>query len=113
MIDHSKNIPGLNRISGAGLGRLALVVGAAWAMSGAAATPASALDTGWKQACTFAISPQGYGDMIKERNCIEQKYCQAMADAQGSPYTGAGCIMVRPSTEIVERTGPRPTYTRR
>lgn len=113
MLNHAKNVPILNRFSGAGLGRLALVLGAAWGLSVAAPAPANAQTTTWKDACTFKSSPQNYGDANRERFCIQQNACQALADAQGSTYTGAGCFMVAPSVKAAPDAAPRSTYTRR
>jgi hypothetical protein len=113
MIDQINNSQLPFRAVGAGLGRLALVLGAAWALSGAVPTPAKALDTTWREACTYKAAPQGYGDMAKERSCIVKNYCQDRADAQGSPYTGNGCIMVPPMAVAAPATPPRATYTKR
>ncbi len=107
MIDHANEAWTSRRASG--LGRLA-VLAAAWALATPLATPAFALDTSWQQACTFKNAPQNYGDAERERVCIVQNDCQKMADAQGRPYTGGGCIMFPPSAS---QPGPASAYTRR
>jgi hypothetical protein len=112
MLDQINNSQLPFRALGAGFGRFALAFGAAWALSGAMLTPAKALDTTWRETCTYKAAPQGYGDMAKERLCIVENYCQKMADAQGSPYTGNGCIMVPPMAAAVQPAAPRAAYTR-
>ncbi|WID96910.1 hypothetical protein QO058_01050 [Bosea vestrisii] len=92
---------------------LALAVGMGWSLAGLISTPAAALDTSWKGVCTFAMAPQGYTEMMRERLCLDQNYCQQMADAQGSSYTGNGCIMVAPSAAVEQRQQPRSTYPKR
>lgn len=74
----------------------------------ALASPAQALDTGWRKACTFPNAPQGYNEMMRERVCIMANDCQSRADALGAPYTGGGCFMVQPSTAAPDRTDGRP-----
>jgi hypothetical protein len=91
----------------------ASALGAGWMLAGLLATPAAALDTGWKGACTFPMAPQGYIEMMRERVCLDQNYCQKMADAQGSPYTGNGCFMVAPSIAAEQRQQPRSGYAKR
>lgn len=113
MIDHAKNSSVLSRVGGAGLAQLALAFGAAWALSAAAPAPAKAMDMDWKKACTFASSPQNYGDANRERFCMQQNNCQALADAHGGMYTGAGCFMVAPSAQAAPQAAPRTTYTKR
>ncbi|RDJ27676.1 hypothetical protein DWF00_12155 [Bosea caraganae] len=114
MVSQAKNSPVLNRISGVRLGQLAFVLGAAWAASALAPAPAKAMDTDWRKVCTFANSPQNYGDANRERFCMQQNNCQALADAQGSMFTGAGCVMVRPSTPAAApQTAPRSAHTTR
>lgn len=92
---------------------LALAVGVGWSLAGLMSTPAAALDTSWKGVCTFAMAPQGYNEMMRERLCLEQNYCQQMANAQGSSYTGNGCIMVAPSASAEHRQQPRSGYAKR
>jgi len=100
-------------VRGARLGALALALGAGWAFIGLAATPAAALDTSWKGVCTFPVAPQAYNEMMRERVCLDQNYCQRMADAQGSPFTGNGCIMVAPSVTANAAPAPRSSYAKR
>jgi hypothetical protein len=113
MFSQAKNSPVMGRISGARLGQLAFVLGAAWAASALAPAPARAMDTDWKKVCTFASSPQNYGDAIRERVCMVENHCQRMADAKGNMYTGPGCVMVRPSAQATPQAAPRSTYTKR
>ncbi|WP_129155478.1 hypothetical protein [Bosea sp. Tri-44] len=91
----------------------ASTLGAGWVVAALLATPAAALDTSWKSACTFPMAPQGYIEMMRERVCLDQNYCQKMADAQGSPYTGNGCFMVAPSVAAEQRQQPRSGYAKR
>ncbi|TCR62215.1 hypothetical protein [Bosea sp. BK604] len=109
MTSQAMNTPVLRRVSGARLGQAALILGAAWALSALAPAPAKAMDTDWKKVCTFASSPQNYGDANRERFCMQQNNCQALADAQGSTYTGAGCFMVAPSAKAAPQAAPRST----
>lgn len=102
---------GSRRVIGARL--CALALGAGWAFLGLTATPAAALDTNWKGVCTFPVAPQAYNEMMRERVCLDQNYCQQMADAQGSPFTGNGCIMVAPSATANAGSAPRSSYARR
>lgn len=102
-----------HRVRGARLGALALALGAGWALVGLAATPAAALDTSWQGVCTFKVAPQAYNEMMRERVCLDQNYCQRMADAQGSPFTGNGCIMVAPSVTANAAPAPRSSYAKR
>lgn len=102
-----------HHVRGTRLGALALALGAGWAFVGLAATPAEALDTSWKGVCTFPVAPQAYNEMMRERVCLDQNYCQQMADAQGSPFTGNGCIMVAPSVTANAAPGPRSSYAKR
>lgn len=86
-------------------------VGAAVLIGGAlfsAATPARAMDTDWHQACSFKTSPQGYGDMARERACIRQNDCVAMADAHGGMMTGMGCFGVAPDTPAAAASAAQP-----
>ena len=85
---------------------LAICAGAAML---AASSPARALDSDWRQACTFKSSPQGYGDMAKERACIRQNDCASMADARGTTMTGMGCFGVSPATPAATVGAARPT----
>ncbi len=102
-----------HQVRGTRLGALALALGAGWAFAGLAATPAAALDTSWKGVCTFPVAPQAYNEMMRERVCLDQNYCQQMADAQGSPFTGNGCIMVAPSVAANAAPAPRSSYAKR
>lgn len=88
----------VTRLGGWRATALALCAGAALM---AASAPARAMDTDWHQACTFKSSPQGYGDMARERACIRQNDCAAMANALGSPMTGLGCFWVQPDISPV------------
>lgn len=67
---------------------------------GTAGSASAQTDSGWRAACTFKSAPQGYGDMIKERNCIGQNDCQRMADAAGRTLFTAGCFGVAPSAPV-------------
>lgn len=91
----------------------ASTLGAGWVVAALLATPAAAFDTSWKGACTFPMAPQGYIEMMRERVCIDQNYCQKMADAQGSPYTGNGCFMVAPSVAAEQRQQAPSGYAKR
>lgn len=102
-----------HRVRGARLGALALALGSGWALVGLAAIPAAALDTSWQGVCTFKVAPQAYNEMMRERVCLDQNYCQRMADAQGSPFTGNGCIMVAPSVTANAAPSPRSSYAKR
>jgi len=113
MIIHASVFPGSNRVRGARLGGFALALGAGWALAGLMSTPAAALDMSSKGVCTFPVAPQAYNEMMRERVCLAGNYCQQMADRQGSPYTGNGCIMVAPSIAADRQTVPRSTYTKR
>ncbi|AZO77278.1 MULTISPECIES: hypothetical protein [unclassified Bosea (in: a-proteobacteria)] len=101
------------RVQRARLAGLMLALGAGWAVAGLMSTPAAALDTNWKGVCTFPMAPQAYNEMMRERVCLDQNYCQQMANAQGSAYTGNGCIMVAPSFSAEQRPQGRSAYTRR
>ncbi len=101
-----------HHVRGARLPLLALALGAGWACVGLA-SPAAALDTSWQGVCTFKIAPQAYNEMMRERVCLDQNYCQRMADAQGSPFTGNGCIMVAPSVTANAGPAPRSSYAKR
>lgn len=113
MFHQAMNVPILRRAGAAGLGRLALVLGAAWALSAAVPAPAGAQDTNWKEVCSFKSSPQGYGEMIRERICMQHNACHAAADARGGMYSGAGCVMVPPAAAAAPQPAPRSTYTKR
>ena len=97
-------------LSGWRAAALALCAGAALV---AASSPARALDTDWHQACTFKSAPQGYGDMAKERACIRQNDCAAMADARGGPMMGMGCMFVQPSVQTPAAGATREQRTQR
>lgn len=112
MFHQSMNLPFFGRAGAAGLGRLALAVGAAWALSAAVPAPAEAQDTAWKEACTFRSSPQNYGESIRERVCMQHNACHAAADARGGMYTGSGCIMVPPMAAAPE-AAPRSAYSKK
>lgn len=102
-----------HRVRRTRLGALALALGAGWALVGLAATPAAALDTSWQGVCTFKVAPQAYNEMMRERVCLDQNYCQRMADAQGSAFTGNGCIMVAPSVTANAAPASRSSYAKR
>ncbi|HEY5795836.1 MAG TPA: hypothetical protein VIU82_12540 [Bosea sp. (in: a-proteobacteria)] len=84
---------------------LALCAGAAML---AAPSPARAMDTDWHQTCTFKTSPQGYGDMARERACIRQNDCTAMADARGGMMMGMGCVGVAPDAPAAATRAAQP-----
>lgn len=113
MIAQANFSQGSRHVRGARLAGLMLAIGAGWAVAGLISTPAAALDTSWKGACTFPMAPQGYNEMMRERLCLDQNYCQQMADKQGSAYTGNGCIMVAPSVASEQRQQGRSAYTKR
>lgn len=93
-----------NSLRSAAIGAAVLVGGALFG----AATPARAMDTDWHQACAFKTSPQGYGDMARERSCIRQNDCVAMADARGGMMTGMGCFGVAPDTPAAAASAAQP-----
>lgn len=113
MVTQANTSHGSRHVLGARLAGLMLAIGAGLAAAGAMATPAAALDTSWKGVCTFPMAPQGYNEMMRERVCLDQNYCQQMADAQGAPYTGNGCLMVAPSVAASQPQQPRSAYSKR
>ncbi|PTM42720.1 hypothetical protein [Bosea sp. 124] len=105
MLDRT-HLPALHSLR---LAAFALCAGAAMM---AAPAPAKALDTDWHQACTFKNSPQGYGDMARERACIRQNDCASMADAHGATMMGMGCFGVSPSAPAVNADAAQPVRRR-
>ncbi len=78
----------------------------------AAPSAARAMDTDWHQTCNFKSSPQGYGDMARERACMRQNDCTAMANARGGMMMGMGCVGVMPDTAAAATRAAQPGQRR-
>ncbi|AMJ59435.1 hypothetical protein [Bosea sp. PAMC 26642] len=91
----------------------AFAVLATGALCWMAPTPAAALETDWKQGCIMKSSPQGYGEMIRERQCGHLNDCQRMADAKGAMMTGMGCFFVAPSSGAAATDAGQARATKR
>jgi hypothetical protein len=97
MLNRARYSPVLDRFAGSGLGRLALVLGAAWGLSCAMPAPARAMDTGWRQGCAYKSEPAtGNSEMWRRYYCDREAECQRMANAAGHMITANGCFFVSP-----------------
>ena len=114
MIDHAKHGPALNRVRGVGVlvraAALAVVAGGIWIGAGGAPAQAAWPDTSWEAGCAWREIQPGSGDTFRQYNCVRQKECQQMANAQGSMMMDKGCFFVAPAQSspppAVGRTRP-------
>lgn len=93
----SRRIPFSARIAG-----LALLAGLGYS---AMATPASAASTDWQMACQDKAAPQGYGESIRYNNCVRQRDCERLANAQGHMAMAMGCFGVMPDAPAAPVSG--------
>ena len=81
---------------GAGFALVAgIFMSAAGTLPAAAASPAD-----WQKACNFPAAPQGYGDSIRYNNCVRQRDCERLANAEGATVFALGCFGVAPDAPV-------------